>query len=158
MYAEGIDFMFGSFNQWRRKLSLRALSVYETVGANREYRMQIIQKAVFRRWLQDKVVRRGWESSATLFGEMAMVRFLRNMGFKRVKMDPGMESFTCGVSWGSIPLPFKRKRFYLPRWAIIYSEVEKLGRKKSGNATFGELLSFYDTMNVYDAHQTNGDL
>lgn len=156
MFAAQINYISGAYSNFMRFFAIRKISIGEVIGANREYRMALVTKRMFKRWLEENVERRGHANTWTLFGEPAVQRFLRHQGFKRIRLDEDGSSFTAGVALGWLPLPVKRKRFYLPRWSIIYSDVEKIAKKKSGNISFGEALSLYDTMQAYDEHASMG--
>lgn len=156
MFAEKINYIAGAYSNFLRFFAIRRISIGEVLGGNREYRMALVTKPVFKRWLQTNVKERGHANTWTLFGEPAVLRFLRHQGFKRVRLSEDGASFTAGISLGWLPLPVKRKRYYLPRWSIIYSSVERIAKKKSGNISFGEALSLYDTMQAYDEHASMG--
>lgn len=156
MFAAQINYVTGAYANFMRFFAIRRISFGEVVGGNREYRMMLVTKRMFKRWLERDVKERGHDNTWTLFGEPAIERFLRHQGFKRVRLEGDGTSFTTGIALGWLPLPVKRMRFYLPRWAVIYSEVEQIAKKKSGNISFGEALSLYDTMQAYDDHAALG--
>jgi len=156
MFVAQTNLMTGLYSNMMRWFAIRSISIKEVLGGLRQYRMQLVKKPVFKRWLERNVQERGYENTWSLFGEPAIKRFLRHQGFKRVVMSDDMASFTAGVALGWLPLPVKRRQYFLPRWAIIYSEVEALAKRKSGNISFGEALSLYDTMEVYDYHAKSG--
>jgi hypothetical protein len=152
MFAAQINYVTASYSNMMRWFAIRQISIKEMLGGLRQYRMQLVKKAVFKRWLEDSIERHGHYNTWSLFGEPVIARFLRHQGFKRIELADDHASFTAGVALGWLPLPVKRRQFFLPRWAIIYSEVEVLAKKKSGNISHGEALSLFDTMEVYDHH------
>ncbi|MCR9222873.1 MAG: hypothetical protein NXH70_02290 [Hyphomonas sp.] len=156
MFAAQINYITSSYSNFLRFFAIRKISIGEIVGGNREYRMALVTKRMFKRWLEENVQERGHANTWTLFGEPAFQRFLRHQGFKRIRLDKEGVSFTTGIAIGWLPLPVKRKQFYLPRWSITYTSIEKIAKRKSGNISFGEALSLYDTMEAYDEHMSMG--